>query len=227
MSIAASDLKIYLSGGAGNSDPNASLGGVRSTTEVVDDTLHNLFDYVSGTEAGAGDTEYRASYIKNENSVTAGSFTVGNEYTILTVGTTDFTAIGASANTVGETFTATGVGSGTGTAGETAFNMSVYIDTNTPSTDSDCYIGVDNAGIGDGSSTGVAKVIANESTDPGAANPGVSTWQNLTGLSNGLTIGDLKAGQCCAVWRKRVISAGASAYSQDSAILKYNYDTQS
>jgi hypothetical protein len=49
-------------------------------------------------------------------TVTAGSFVVGTQYTILTVGTTSFTAIGASANTVGVVFTATGVGSGTGTA---------------------------------------------------------------------------------------------------------------
>jgi len=48
--------------------------------------------------------------------VTAGSFVVGVAYTIQSVGTTDFTAIGASANTVGVVFTATGVGSGTGTA---------------------------------------------------------------------------------------------------------------
>jgi hypothetical protein len=48
--------------------------------------------------------------------VTAGSFVVGLSYTILTVGSTNFTAIGAASNTVGVTFTATGVGSGTGTA---------------------------------------------------------------------------------------------------------------
>jgi hypothetical protein len=48
--------------------------------------------------------------------ITAGSFVVGNVYTILSLGTTSFTAIGASANTVGITFVATGVGSGTGTA---------------------------------------------------------------------------------------------------------------
>ena len=34
MAIVAGDLKIYLSGGAGNSDPNASLGGIISSTEV-------------------------------------------------------------------------------------------------------------------------------------------------------------------------------------------------
>lgn len=48
--------------------------------------------------------------------ITAGSFVVAGVYTILTVGTTDFTLIGASANTIGVTFTATGVGAGTGTA---------------------------------------------------------------------------------------------------------------
>jgi hypothetical protein len=49
-------------------------------------------------------------------AVTAGSFVTGTTYRILTVGNTDFTLIGATANTVGLTFTATGAGSGTGTA---------------------------------------------------------------------------------------------------------------
>ena len=48
--------------------------------------------------------------------VNAGSFVVGEEYVITSVGTTDFQAIGANADEVGEVFTATGVGSGTGTA---------------------------------------------------------------------------------------------------------------
>ena len=45
-----------------------------------------------------------------------GSFVVGNTYEIVTVGSTNFTLIGAAANTVGVIFTATGVGSGSGTA---------------------------------------------------------------------------------------------------------------
>ena len=49
-------------------------------------------------------------------AVTAGNFVVGATYTIVTVGTTSFTGIGATANTVGVTFVATGAGSGTGTA---------------------------------------------------------------------------------------------------------------
>jgi hypothetical protein len=50
--------------------------------------------------------------------VTAGSFTIGNDYTILTTGTTDFTLIGAADSNPGTKFTATGAGSGTGTAAE-------------------------------------------------------------------------------------------------------------
>jgi len=46
----------------------------------------------------------------------AGNFIVGCDYTILTIGTTDFTIIGAISNTVGLSFTATGIGAGTGTA---------------------------------------------------------------------------------------------------------------
>jgi len=49
-------------------------------------------------------------------TVTAGSFVIGQQYVINTVGTTNFTAIGAANNNVGTYFVATGVGSGTGTA---------------------------------------------------------------------------------------------------------------
>ncbi|NDC94888.1 hypothetical protein EB118_12640 [bacterium] len=48
--------------------------------------------------------------------VTAGNFIVGKKYVIVSLGTTNFTLIGASSNTVGTQFTATGVGSGNGTA---------------------------------------------------------------------------------------------------------------
>lgn len=51
------------------------------------------------------------------NSVyVAGNFSAGTTYTIITIGTTDFTAIGAASNTPGLSFVATGAGSGTGTA---------------------------------------------------------------------------------------------------------------
>jgi hypothetical protein len=48
--------------------------------------------------------------------VTAGDFVVGEKYIIFSLGSTNFTSIGASGNTVGLVFTATGVGTGTGEA---------------------------------------------------------------------------------------------------------------
>lgn len=68
MPIASSDIKYRLSGGAANSDPNASLGGAKSSVEVVDNTDNNLFDDVSGAEHTAGDVEYRAIYVHNAHA---------------------------------------------------------------------------------------------------------------------------------------------------------------
>tara|TARA_R110000796_G_scaffold158165_2_gene274911 strand:- start:2653 stop:3894 length:1242 start_codon:yes stop_codon:yes gene_type:complete len=50
--------------------------------------------------------------------VVATSIVASTTYSILTVGTTDFTLIGASDNNVGTTFVATGPGTGTGTAND-------------------------------------------------------------------------------------------------------------
>ena len=61
-----------------------------------------------------GTTKY---LVTDATSVSAGSFTVGFSSRILSVGDTNWTAIGGPATpTVGTIFTATGVGSGTGTA---------------------------------------------------------------------------------------------------------------
>jgi hypothetical protein len=102
-----------------------------------------------GGGGGAGTTDAQATFRKytysitsttnavsgsSDTVVTAGDFVVGNVYTIKTIGTTDFTAIGASANTVGVEFTATGAGTGTGDAYDTLYyatsgiqNIEVYV----------------------------------------------------------------------------------------------------
>ncbi len=49
-------------------------------------------------------------------TVNAGSFVVGESYTITSLGNTDWMSIGAQYSGIGQTFVATGVGSGTGTA---------------------------------------------------------------------------------------------------------------
>lgn len=66
--------------------------------------------------AVTGISDIAQLYFEDGLPFTAGAFVVGDVYVIVSVGTTDYTLIGATANTVGVSFTATGVGSGTGTA---------------------------------------------------------------------------------------------------------------
>jgi len=95
----------------------ANTGIATSTFPVVKITAN-----VNGQQGAAyiitqkGQTKYLVS---GENSVTAGSFTPGFSYQILSLGNTNFTAIGAGINPqVGQVFTATGAGSGSGTASD-------------------------------------------------------------------------------------------------------------
>jgi hypothetical protein len=69
--ISAANLKYYLSGGVGNVDPNAALGGVRSTT-LVGAGLDNLFADVDAAQAVAGSTKYRCIYFRNEDANVSG-----------------------------------------------------------------------------------------------------------------------------------------------------------
>ena len=64
MAIISTDIIYRLSGGSGNSDPNASLGGVKSSTAAGT----NLYDDVSSAEAAAGDVEYRCVYVHNAHA---------------------------------------------------------------------------------------------------------------------------------------------------------------
>jgi len=60
----------------------------------------------------------------DDATVTDGNFVVGDTYRITTVGTTDFIAIGASADTVGVSFVATGIGgAGSGAALDVTNNI--------------------------------------------------------------------------------------------------------
>lgn len=78
---------------------------------------------VSGIAARDIAGDLRPNYLgpTQDITVTAGAFVTGYKYTIVTVGSTSFTSIGASANTVGVVFVATGAGSGTGTASVAAY----------------------------------------------------------------------------------------------------------
>lgn len=84
MPIVSTDIKIFLSGGSANSNVNLSIGGVKSSVEVVDNTLNNLFDDVTGTESLAGDTNYRMVYVYDNH----GSLTMQNTRVYISSNTT-------------------------------------------------------------------------------------------------------------------------------------------
>jgi hypothetical protein len=68
VSIVASDLVWYLSGGASNSDPNAALGGAISSHVWAGGTKDDIFDDISAAENAASTVDYRCVYIKNTHA---------------------------------------------------------------------------------------------------------------------------------------------------------------
>lgn len=165
MPIADSEIQWRLSGGGSNTDPNASLGGVMSSTAWAGGTLHDLFDAVSGDENAALDTEYRCVYIRNANA----SLTWSN----IKVWFSAVTAGGA-----------------------------------------DLAIGLDPAGVGNGSTTGVAATIANENTAP----TGV-TFSAPTTKAGGLAPANVPAGSGFALWVRRTATNSAAASSDGGTVF--------
>jgi hypothetical protein len=95
-------------------------------------TIGSLFlDVLAPTTAPTGSPRtlsQQMQYVLNELSpVNAGSFVTGTIYKITTVGTTDFTLIGAKKSEVGLYFAATGAGTGTGTATKYEVRMYFYV----------------------------------------------------------------------------------------------------
>ena len=60
MPITADEIKYF--------ESTNNLGGAITAVEVVDATLHNLFDLVSSDGALLGETNYRCIYVKNVNT---------------------------------------------------------------------------------------------------------------------------------------------------------------
>lgn len=122
----------------GGSTPTYRNGTGASTTinNAVNITI-TVIDANNNPVPAAQVAVYKTSdntELMNEDTetVTAGSFVTGTKYIIVTVGTTDFTAIGAASNAIGVVFTATGAGSGTGTASNGIATQSFNFISNTP-----------------------------------------------------------------------------------------------
>ena len=93
MPIVTGEIVYRLSGGAGNSNADASLGGVKSSTVAP----ASVFDNVSSAESSAGDTEYRCIYVHNAN----GSLTLESAVLWIDTNTTgDRIAVGLGSSAI-------------------------------------------------------------------------------------------------------------------------------
>lgn len=163
MPIVAADIKVYLSGGAANTDPNLSLGGAISSTLAP----ANLFDNVSSAEASAGTTDYRCYYVKNTHATL------------------------------------------------TLQSAKIWIQSNTPSADTAVTIALAGEGV-----NGTAETVANETTAPVGEVFAAAATEGAA-----LSIGNIPPGQHQAIWVKRVVNAGAAAYTGDGATFRVKGDT--
>lgn len=250
-------LELRLSGGASNSDPDASLGGIMSSTVIrsksgsgISNITGVVIDDAPGSADGAGTLAYTASthsFTWTPNGGTAGAATAVTEdcriavpgsagYLFLTV---DYSALPGTDQS--DTITVASLANELwddiskveSYDGDTEYRCcyvhnahdtdpfigcKVYISTQPTGAD-DLYIGLDLAGTGDGSSTGVADTVADENTAP---DPAV-TFSQPSAIGSALSLGQLDAGEAYAIWQKRVVPAQTTtSTSADASVLTFN-----
>ena len=99
---------------------------------------------------------------------------------------------------------------------ETAYNVKLWIDSNTTSSEDTLTIGLDLTGVGD-----TADTVADESTAPSPA----VTFSAAANQGAGLSLGDMTTGQSYPIWVKRVVTAGSTPQAANEATLKVYCDT--
>lgn len=115
--------------------------------------------------------------VNNGSSIAATSIVVGSTYEILTIGTTDFTAVGAESNSIGVIFTATAVGTGTGTV--TASQTGQVINITSDQLSQTGYLKAgDYIQLGSGSSATLHKVLTDVNTD-GGGDAALTLWPHI------------------------------------------------
>jgi hypothetical protein len=237
------------SGGAGNSDQGASLGGAASGVEVgaqatsaVSNITGATILYAAANALGDGALAYSnttGDMTWQESGGTVGpAQTVGSDgrYTLFTgdgsggagegyvvVDVTSANLPGADAS---DTITITqpmntvwdDVDKQDAIYGDveyrclylynrwssTIYSARVWVAAQ-PSGADELDLGLDPAGVGDGTSTGVAQTVADEDTEPSSV-----SWSRPVDYTNGLVLGDLAPGECRAVWLRRTVVAGTT-----------------
>lgn len=241
MAISVADIEFRLSGGAANTDPLASLGGIVSSQKVLSQVgtgVTNITGVVIDDAAGNAEGAGTLSYVTATGELTWQAFGEGVAGAAVAVGGADGKyAIPSSAG--GYLFVTVTAASLPGTdqsdtvtianlankvfddispaesfAGDTeyrclyimntngtdtAFGVTVWVQSQ-PVGDDSIALGVDPAGVGNGSSTGVATTVADESSAPAGVTFSAPATQGA-----GLVLGDLAPGQCAAFWQRRTV----------------------
>ncbi len=134
--------ETYVITSLGDTDFVTDFGAIENSVGITFVANANGVIGTSGTGTVLKTTYELVNIIENPDIVTAGSFIIGEEYKIVSLGNTDFTLIGAASNNEGVVFTATGPGAGTGTASaqSNSFGSSIATDF-----DGDClFVGAPN-----------------------------------------------------------------------------------
>lgn len=259
MTINASHVTFRLSGGAGNANVNASLGGVKSSTLMNSQQCPVLTTpglqliYAGGMSVGVNNT-FRHTYSTGVHYLEYKDYldgTYGPAVVLDANGT--FYLAGAShgvavvqvvfaslpVTTVTENFQVTNiknnlfddVAKADALSGMSDYRC-IYIhnshttedilqvgvygygSSGNPAVAGDKYwVGADPAGLGNGSTTGVAVTIANENTAPA----GVTFTSPEVGTP--LLLGSIGPLQSCALWIKRVVPPALYAVTPDDSVV--------
>lgn len=129
-SPSGSILRIYQLVQNGLTNSLVEIQQISTSCDAVALSDDNNWFYVSSISAGTVD-----AYRKTNPITLAGSLVSTTVYTIVTLGTTDFTLVGAPNNEVGTIFVATGAGTGTGTVASTTYTSVNTIDYGSSSDD--------------------------------------------------------------------------------------------
>lgn len=261
MTVQLADVGLFLSGGAGNTVPNASLGGVISSTRLlsqnatgvtiagvtVNDAAENALGdgtlaYTvagqtlkwtppGGSEGTAVPVGTNGSYIIRGAGTTTGylrvtvvaaSLPAGNVSQTVTIANRDnnlFDDVTKADALAGDTNYRC-VYLKNQHASDTATSISVWINQDSLGADT-ISLGADPAGVGNGTSTGVATTVVNEATSPA----GVTFSQPLSEAA-AINLGDFTFGTGAALWIKRNVPVSTLvATPDDTSLLRFTFLT--
>lgn len=259
MAINPAYLEIRLSGGATNTDQNASLGGIKSSHVVRSKTVTGISNVTGVTVLDAPGSTNGSLAFTASGTTAVWTPTGGTASAAVNIGADGRYALqGANADaSAGWLYISVTAASLPGTnqsdtltvtaaANQTFDDISkvesydgdveyrcfylhnahptdpfigckLYIGSDASGADS-LAVGLDAAGVGDGSATGVAATVADESTAP----TGVSFSAPAT-LGTALSLGQLNAGQSHGFWQRRTVPpATAVSTSSDLSELIFN-----